>query len=93
VLCTHGQTIDLGVLPGDACSNAYFVNSRGQVVGTSENQELCSIFVGQHAFLWQHGRMIDLNTVIPPGANLQLTHAVAINDKREIAGLRRAHRL
>jgi hypothetical protein len=30
--------------------------------------------------------MIDLNTVIPPHPNLQLTYAVAINDRGEIAG-------
>ena len=30
--------------------------------------------------------MIDLNTVIPPHPNLQLTFAVAINDRGEIAG-------
>jgi hypothetical protein len=30
--------------------------------------------------------MIDLNTVIPPGASLELTFAVAINDRGEIAG-------
>ena len=31
-------------------------------------------------------QVIDLNTLIPPGADLQLTYAVAINDKGEIAG-------
>jgi len=87
VLWKNGKRIDLGVLPGDSCSNAYFVNSHGQVVGTSENQDLCSILVGQHAFLWeQGGPMVDLNTLIPPGTSLDLTHAVAINDKGEIAG-------
>jgi probable HAF family extracellular repeat protein len=87
VLWRNGKMIDLGVLPGDACSNAYFVNSHGQVVGASENQELCSILVGQHAFLWEQGApMVDLNTLIPPGASLDLTYAVAINDRGEIAG-------
>jgi probable HAF family extracellular repeat protein len=87
VLWSHGKSIDLGVVPGDSCSNAYFVNSHGQVVGTSENQSLCSIFVGQHAFLWEReGPMVDLNTLIPPGASLDLTYAVAINDEGEIAG-------
>jgi probable HAF family extracellular repeat protein len=86
-LWKKGVMTDLGTLPGDSCSNAYYVNSRGQVVGTSEDQELCSIFVGQHAFLWEHGGpMIDLNTLVPPGSGLQLTYAVAINDRGEIAG-------
>jgi probable HAF family extracellular repeat protein len=86
-LWRKGKAIDLGVLPGDSCSNAYYVNSRGEVVGTSENRELCSISVGEHAFLWEKdGPMIDLNTQISPGADLQLTYAVAINDRGEIAG-------
>jgi probable HAF family extracellular repeat protein len=86
VLWKRGNMIDLGVLPGDACSNAYYVNSRGQVVGTSEHQALCGI-TGEHAFLWENGGpMIDLNTQIPPGANLQLIFAFAINDRGEIAG-------
>jgi len=87
VLWRNGKAIDLGVLTGDSCSNAYYVNLRGQVVGTSENRELCSMSVGQHAFLWEKGGpMVDLNTLIAPGANLQLTYAVAINDRGEIAG-------
>lgn len=88
VLWRNGKAIDLGVLPGDACSNAYYVNSRGQVVGTSENSEFCSVPTGQRAFLWEKGGpMIDLNTVIPPGATLQLTFAYAINDRGEIVGV------
>lgn len=87
VLWRNGKAIDLGVLPGDSCSNAYYVNLRGQVVGTSENREFCSIFVGEHAFLWEKGGpMIDLNAVIPPHPDLELTYAVAINDRGEIAG-------
>lgn len=84
----NGTTlIDLGALPGDACANAYFVNDHGQVVGTSENRELCSVPTGEHAFLWEDGGpMVDLNTLIPPGASLQLTFAVAINNAGEIAG-------
>jgi probable HAF family extracellular repeat protein len=87
VLWKNGKMIDLGVLPDDSCSNAYYVNSHRQVVGTSESRELCSMGVGQHAFLWQQGGpMVDLNTLISPGSNLQLTYAVAINDRGEIAG-------
>jgi probable HAF family extracellular repeat protein len=82
-----GAIIDLGTLPGDACANAYYVNGRGQVVGTSESRDLCLLPTGEHAFLWENdGPMVDLNSLIPPGSSLQLTFAVAINDRGEIAG-------
>jgi probable HAF family extracellular repeat protein len=86
-LWRNGKIVDLGVLPGDSCSNAYYVNSHGQVVGTSENLDLCLIPTGRHAFLWEKdGPMLDLNTLIPTGAELELTFAIAINDRGEIAG-------
>lgn len=59
----------------------------GQVVGTSENEELCH-HTGEHAFLWEKGGpMVDLNTLIPPGSSLQLTFAFAINGRGEIIGV------
>jgi probable HAF family extracellular repeat protein len=87
VLWRHGSMIDLGTLPGDTCANAYYVNNRGQVVGTSENRELCLIPTGERAFLWESGGpMVDLNSLIAPGSNLELTVAFAINDRGEIVG-------
>lgn len=87
VLWRHGHQIDLGAFPEDTNSNAYYVNSRGQVVGTSEDRAHMLIGVGEHAFLWEgNGPMVDLNTLIPPGASLELTYAIAINDRGEIAG-------
>lgn len=75
---------DLGTIKGDPCSIAHFVNSKGQVVGTSgcttEEFEV-------HGFLWQPGgSIIDLNDFVPPGSNLRVTDGETINDRGEIAG-------
>ena len=66
------------------CSIAHFVNSKGQVVGTSgctsEEFEV-------HGFLRQPGgSIIDLNDFVPPGSNLRVTSGETINDRGEIAG-------
>jgi probable HAF family extracellular repeat protein len=84
-LWRKGVMTNLGTLYNDPCSNATGINSRGQVVGTSDTPD-CT--VGLHAFLWENGSMTDLNTFLPPGASLQqLTVAFYINDRGEIGGI------
>jgi probable HAF family extracellular repeat protein len=80
VVWKHGRIHDLGTVPGDPCSRAYGLNSRGQVVGTSTD-----CVNALHAFVWEEdGPMLDLNTLIPPGSGVQLTNAIDINDRGEI---------
>jgi probable HAF family extracellular repeat protein len=92
VLWKGDSITDLGTLPGDSCSLAYQINSRGQIVGTSEPLSFCPgpctvNCAGVHAFLWENGGpMVNLNDLIAPGSSLQLTYAVAINNRGEIAG-------
>ena len=78
----HGVKKDLGPPPGDLCTNAFGINSAGQVVGTSG---VCHGAL--HAVLWENGSTIDLNTLIPPSSSLQLVYALSINDRGEIAGI------
>jgi probable HAF family extracellular repeat protein len=74
--------INLGTVAGDSCSESDDINSHGQIVGESA----CNGGLA-HAWLWEDcGPMIDLNTLIPPGSGIQLTHGVAINDAGEISG-------
>jgi len=81
------EMIDLGVLPGYSCSRAFSVNSRGLVVGTLENSDLCPTYTAGHAFLWENGGpMVDLNSLIPPGSSLDLALPYGINDSGEIVG-------
>ncbi len=80
VIWKHGRIHDLGTVPGDPCSRAYGINSRGQVVGGSSS---CHAFL--HAFVWQEGGpMMDLNALIQSGTGYQLTNAIDINDRGEI---------
>jgi probable HAF family extracellular repeat protein len=73
---------DLGVLPGDAISEALGINEDGQVVGVS----FAAGFKSPRAFLWQDDVMTDLNTLIRSGSKLTLTIAGDINDRGEITG-------
>ncbi|HEV2442600.1 MAG TPA: hypothetical protein VGT07_08760 [Steroidobacteraceae bacterium] len=79
-----GSTCDLGALGPNLISQSLGVNDRDQVVGTSQ------IMIGpqleNHAFIWQHGRMTDLNQLVVPGTTLTLTIAQDINDRGEITG-------
>jgi len=74
-------TIDLGTLPGDVYSEGLGINIAGQVVGES-----CSAgFALCRAFIWEHGKMTDLNTLVAP-TNLYLNFANDINDYGQITG-------
>jgi probable HAF family extracellular repeat protein len=73
---------DLGVLDDDCYSEAFAIDSRGQVVGQSYS---CATQT-ERTFLWENGSMIDLNTFVPPGSGVQLIEAYAINERGEIGG-------
>src|SRR5262249_6035284 len=88
LLWDRGAVTDLGTLGGQA-SLALAINDAGVVVGESD------VAGGtRHAFVWQRGRMVDLNDLIPPGGDLILESARAINASGEIAGMgrRNGHR-
>src|ERR1700751_3094482 len=85
VLWRNLKIKDLGTVAGDACSFAWGLNSKDQVVGISL-PEPCDFSVAR-AFLWENGSMVDLNALIPPNSGLQLVYAEAINDAGEIVGI------
>jgi len=79
-----GSTCNLGALGPGLISQALGVNNWNQVVGTSQLTVGASL--QNHAFIWQNGRMTDLNTLVAPGTTLTLTIAQEINDRGEITG-------
>ena len=79
----NGVMTDLGVVPGDLCTNGRAINSWGQAVGSSSN----CMGVTEHLFLWENGAIHDLNALILPGSDIQLVNALDISDNGEIAVL------
>jgi len=73
---------DIGTLTGDFASAALGISDGGQVVGIS-----LSANFNETAFLWENGKMADLNTLIPAGSPLFLIEASKINSSGEIVGL------
>jgi probable HAF family extracellular repeat protein len=78
----NGVVSDLGALPGDCFSQAFVMNSRGQIVGNSATCDGKTI----RAALWEAGKVFDLNALIPHNSSLLLVESNAINDRGEIAG-------
>jgi probable HAF family extracellular repeat protein len=81
-LWRHGVMTDLGNVGTYPGSQALGINSRRQIVGNL----LDNIGNEIGGFLWEDGGpMVDLSTLIPPNPDLQLDHALYINDRGEIA--------
>jgi probable HAF family extracellular repeat protein len=78
-----GTMIDVGVVPGDLCTNGRAINSRGQAIGTSTD---CMGNV-QHMFLWENGSIHDLTAMILPGSDIEVFEAWDMNDRGEIAAV------
>jgi probable HAF family extracellular repeat protein len=78
-LWKNGVKTDLGVLPGCQTSGGSAVNDRDQVVGGSR----CPGSI--NAFLWDHGQMKDLNSLVAP-SDLHLQFAEYIDNQGDIVG-------
>lgn len=72
-LYNNGVITFLGTLPGQTFSSANAINDSGEIVGASG-----------HAWVYINGTMIDLNSLIDPSLNINLTDARAINNSGQI---------
>lgn len=77
----NGSMTDLGTFGGTS-SSASAINSAGEIVGYAIDTNGVS-----NAFLYQSGKMVNLNDLIPSGSGwTNLSSADAINDAGQIAG-------
>jgi probable HAF family extracellular repeat protein len=88
-LWRNGKMINLGGLPGCRYTEPTSINDKGQIVGNSYNIvqkdgdfTLSGGALGSGVFVWQNGKMQDLQTLVPAGWQLQ--SAVAINNRGDI---------
>jgi probable HAF family extracellular repeat protein len=77
----RGVMTDLGVLPGQPCSTAIDVNSKGQII---IDTGICGVGGGPPA-LWENGTLYDLTTLILPNSGVAVVGENFINDSGEIA--------
>lgn len=76
-----GSRIFIGTLGGSS-SKALGINDQDAVVGSSD----VAGGGGTHAFIYQGGNIVDLNSLIDPSLHVTLTDASAINASGQIAG-------
>jgi probable HAF family extracellular repeat protein len=79
----EGGMQDLGEPAGAIATGipcCHTINNRGQVVGFSLGAN------GPHAYLWELGEMIDLNTAIPANSRWVLQFSACISDRGQIVG-------
>jgi hypothetical protein len=81
-LWKNAVATDLGTLPGDCFSQAFVMNSQGQIAGNSATCDGKLI----RAVLREDGKVFDLNTLVPRNSSLLLVESNAISDRGEIAG-------
>lgn len=98
-LWSAGSSQTLGTLPTGRTSQAYSINNIGEIVGTADIVSSITYETNpitghvnittnyhDHAFLYTHGSMIDLNTLISTNSAWELNYAYGINNSDQIVG-------
>lgn len=81
-LWQNGSMTDLGTYPGDSYSLATAINDQGKVTGVSLDANF-----NIRAVLWENGKPIDLNTLVPSDTTLDLQTACSITFEGQIIGI------
>ena len=84
-LNNYGQVVGASNIPASSYVPGYTPN--GQTGGYTSAGTLAPIVTElSHAFLWQNGTLIDLNTLLPANSGWILQRATGINDSGQIVG-------
>jgi len=82
-LWRHGVMTDLGTIGGDPSSEAFSINSQGQIVGGTYD----AFGADSLGFLSENGGpLADLNMLVLPSSDIRVATGLLINDRGEIAG-------
>jgi len=65
------------------CSTALSVNSKGQVIGDTG---ICGVGGGPNFYSEDGQPMVDINTLVLTGSDLEIVDLFSINERGEIAG-------
>lgn len=80
----NGSVADLGTLNGDTDSEAFAINTRGDVGGKSYNRGCPTC--APRAVIWTNGQIRDLNQLIAADSGWQLQEVIDIDDEGRVAG-------
>jgi probable HAF family extracellular repeat protein len=88
-LYSRGMFTDISG-PDSPDTVAYGINNNGQAVGSTwvlrrDSCRECNDYE-PHAFLYENGRLTDLNSLLPSGSEWKLLHAFGINNEGKIVG-------
>ncbi len=84
---SDGQFTDIAG-DGSPYTAAFAINDRGQAVGSTwvADPNVCRQCYSPHAFIYQDGKLILLNSLLPANSGWRLTDAFAINNGGRIVG-------
>lgn len=88
VMFSNGKAIDLHVPgAGQGGARAMAINSSGVIVGVDGVEPPLDLLSMGSGFVYRNGQATELNALVAPHPNVQLSEATGINDAGDIVGI------